>query len=61
MSEKKNVLKGNFKVKKPVEFDPNAKKATESLTDKLKTRALATLGGSLVFMERDKLTWDGEE
>jgi len=32
----------------------------ERLAEELKQRALTSLGGSMVYMERTELTWDGE-
>ena len=53
------VLKGNFKLKKPV----NSSKAepAETLKEKVKKRVLAQLGGSMVYVERDRMNWDGDE
>ena len=53
------LLKGNFEVKKPVNDDDNKKE--KSVKKELRKRALASLGGSMVYMERTDLTWDGEE
>jgi len=58
MSEE--FLKGNFKVKKPVVSSSEDEKKS-SVKEKLKERALASLGGSMVYMEQTDLTWDGEE
>ena len=33
----------------------------DKLKEELKERALASLGGSMVYVERDKLFWDGSE
>ena len=33
----------------------------EILKEELKERALASLGGSMVYVERDELFWDGTE
>lgn len=52
------LLKGNFKVKHPVKTDEKKKK--ESVREKLKKRALASIGGSMVYMERTALTWEGD-
>lgn len=57
MSEE--FLKGNFKVKKPVVL--SEEDSTPSVQEQLKKKALASLGGSMVYMERDNLTWDGDE
>lgn len=51
-------LKGNFKVKNPVKLSETV--ADESVQEQLRKRALASLGGSMVYMERNNLTWDGE-
>lgn len=50
------ILKGNFKVKKSLEVNEKQ----ESVSEKLKKKALETLGGSMVYMERTKLIWDGK-
>ena len=52
-------LKGNFKVKKPINIEKETTK--ESVQEELRKRALASLGGSMVYMERNNLTWDGEK
>ena len=57
MSEE--LLKGNFKIKNPVIL--GEKKESDSLREELKKRALASLGGSMVYMERTDLTWDGDK
>lgn len=53
------ILKGNFKVKNPVIAKEETTK--ESIAQQLKKRALASLGGSMVYVDRDHLTWDGNE
>lgn len=57
-----DFLKGNFTVKKPVIEAPalpgNEK---QELVEKLKKRVLTSLGGSMVYMERTGLMWDGEK
>lgn len=57
MSEE--FLKGNFKVKKPVVLSEDDSKS--SVQEQLKKKAMASLGGSMVYMERGNLTWDGDE
>ena len=57
MSEE--FLKGNFKVKNPVVLSTMDNKS--SVQEQLKKKALASLGGSMVYMERNNLTWDGDE
>jgi hypothetical protein len=52
------LLKGNFKVKTPVKID---EEKSASSQEEYKKRALASIGGSMVYMERTKLTWDGDK
>ena len=58
-----DFLKGNFKVKKDVkeseESTDQSKK--DSIKDELRKAALASIGGSMVYVERTDLEWDGEE
>jgi len=44
-----DVLKGNFKVKRPVESSKEEK--TESLTDEFERQLLAKLGGSACYVK----------
>ena len=57
MSEE--ILKGNFKVKKPVKLEENQEEI--SVKEELRKRALASIGGSMVYMERTDLTWEGDK
>jgi len=52
-----NLLKGNYKVKTKV-FD---KKEQNDDDDGYKEKALNSIGGSMVFVERKKLYWDGND
>ncbi len=53
-------LKGNFSVKKEVVESPDAQQdEAASLAETLKKQVLTSLGGSMVYMERTGLTWDG--
>ncbi len=54
------ILKGNFKVKKPVELTEEKADQKDSIKEQLKKRALASIGGSMVYVERKKLNWDGD-
>ena len=56
-----NILKGNFKVKNPIHLSESQPISKENLTQELKKRALASLGGSMVYVEREQLNWDGNE
>ena len=55
------ILKGNFKVKRPVDPNDLEKDKKESLSEIVRKKALASLGGSMVYVERKKLNWDGNE
>ena len=53
------LLKGNFQPKK----NPKLKKKKSeksSFEDDFKKKAIENIGGSMVFVERRKMTWDGE-
>lgn len=50
-----DLLKGNFIAKRPVKDEPN--KLT--LEDKFETAALKRLGGSITFVAKRKVMWDG--
>lgn len=50
------LLKGNFKVKNKVEL----KDDEIDLNAEYRKKALDSIGGSMVFVERDKLLWDEE-
>jgi hypothetical protein len=53
-----DVLKGNFKTKKPVKAD-SPKEAT--LEDRFEKEALKRLGGSIAFVSKKKVVWDEPE
>lgn len=56
-------LKGNFKVKKEVTEADVAEKelsSSEKISKELREAALQVLGGSMVYVERTNLSWDGE-
>ena len=50
-----NLLKGNYKTDKKV-----LNKEKKEKKDDFKNRALASIGGRMVFVEKDILSWDGE-
>ena len=57
------LLRGNFKVKNPVkesDISTNKEEGHETIARELKKRALASLGGSMVYVDRDTLTWNGD-
>ena len=54
-----DILKGNFKTKKPV--DLNKKPDNESLEERFEREALKNLGGSIAFVSKKKVIWDDED
>ncbi len=57
MSEE--LLKANFKVKKPVQENNTVKE--KGIKENLREKALASISGSMVYMDRTDLTWDGDK
>lgn len=58
-----DLLKGNFTVKQHVveKEVANGESSGQELADKLRKAALASIGGSMVYMERTELTWNGDD
>lgn len=54
-----NLLKGNFTTQKKVEVSKLSDE--ETLEQQFKKAALNSIGGSMVYVERTDLTWDGDE
>jgi hypothetical protein len=54
------LLKGNFQVKRPVEAADRADAESEFKAE-FRKKALESIGGSMVFVERQKLFWDGDD
>jgi hypothetical protein len=52
-----SVLKGNFKTKKEVVAEEDAK---ESLESRFEREALNRLGGSIAFVSKKLVKWDPE-
>jgi len=52
-----DILKGNFKLSKPVEV--NKEQAT--LESQFEREALKRLGGSIAFVSKKRLLWTGDE
>jgi hypothetical protein len=52
------LLKGNFKPKRPVEA-PEAK--PESLEDRFEKAAMKRLGGSIAYVAKKKVMWDSKK
>jgi len=55
-----SLLKGNFTPKKEVVHDAEQSEK-ESVEEQFKKAALNSIGGSMVYVERTDLTWDGED
>ncbi len=57
-----DILKGNFETKNKINgaFDSGESDSAD-VTSELKKKVMASLGGSMVFVERDLLVWDGKE
>lgn len=51
------LLKGNFDVKRKVELPEQKDEATD-LKNEFRKKALESIGGSMVFVEREKLFWE---
>ncbi len=51
------LLKGNFDVKRKVELTENKDEVT-TLANEFRRKALESIGGSMVFVEREKLFWE---
>jgi hypothetical protein len=51
------LLKGNFDVKRKVESTVNADGVAD-LASEFRKKALESIGGSMVFVEREKLFWE---
>jgi len=50
------LLKGNFTVKNKVEANVEIEEAHRM--NEFRKKAIESIGGSMVFVERDKLFWD---
>lgn len=55
-----DLLKGNFTPKKQVTKSETVEEGA-SLESKFKQAALNSIGGSMVYVERTALTWEGDE
>ena len=51
------LLKGNFKVKREINVSETKDEAAE-FKNEFRKKALESIGGSMVFVEREKLFWD---
>ena len=54
---KSELLKGNFKVKREIKVNETKDEAAE-FKNEFRKKALESIGGSMVFVEREKLFWD---
>lgn len=55
-----DILKGNFKTQKQVAV-PDSPEQETNLQQKLRKAALNSIGGSMVYVERTELSWDGDD
>ncbi len=55
-----DLLKGNFQVKNKVVANEERDEAAE-FKNEYRKKALESIGGSMVFVEREKLFWDGTD
>lgn len=53
-----DLLRGNFKVKNEVSVEENSD-PEELFKSEFRKKAMESIGGSMVFIERDLLFWDG--
>lgn len=53
-----DILKGNFDVKKKIKVKPKTNKKAK--LKEYRERASASVSGSMVYIERDMLSWDGD-
>ena len=54
-------LQGNFKVKRPIKPATETKDSEKkSFKEEFRRKAIASVGGSMVFVEMDQLIWDGD-
>ncbi|MGZ5049763.1 MAG: hypothetical protein ACXWF8_03405 [Methylobacter sp.] len=53
------LLKGNFEVKRKLSVNDTDDGA--DFNNEFKKKALESIGGSMVFVEREMLFWDGTE
>ena len=51
------LLRGNFKVKNEVKVN-EAVDTVAAFNNEFRKKALESIGGSMVFIEREKLFWD---
>ena len=54
-----DILKGNFKVKKQPKMRVSEEKI-DNLESEFKKKAIENIGGSMVFVERKKVIWNGD-
>ena len=53
-----DLLKGNFVVKKKIQI--NEECGERDLAAEFRKKALDSIGGSMVFVEREKLLWEDD-
>ena len=53
-----DLLKGNFKVKNAPSVKVEKDEPESALKDKFRAKAIENIGGSMVFVERKRMTWE---
>lgn len=54
-------LKGNYSIKKDMEIEENqVNNKSKKFKDEYEKRAIESVSGSMVFIEKDMIVWDGE-
>jgi hypothetical protein len=56
-----DLLKGNYKVSQAPKAVNEANTEPHSLNEKFRQKAIEGVGGSMVFVERNKMTWDPKQ
>ena len=57
---KNEFLKGNFELKKKIELEKDYQKKNQR-NKEYESKVLDSIGGSMVFVEREILSWDPEK
>jgi len=53
-----DLLRGNYKLAKNLE---NTENPADNKVDEYRKQALNSIGGSMVFVERKQMFWDGDD
>ncbi|MBF0103985.1 MAG: hypothetical protein HQM16_01550 [Deltaproteobacteria bacterium] len=62
MTNNNDILKGNYQVPKKAQVNQSEiNRNNKDPKEDFKQKVLSSLGGSMVYMDRDKLIWDGDK